>query len=211
MATRVALHHVTRYTYDRLVGLSPHVVRLRPAPHCRTPVEAYSLRISPEPHFLNWQQDPFGNYQARLVFPEPAKELIVEVDLVVEMTVVNPFDFFLEKYAEHYPFAYEPSLSESRPYLEKVPNGPLFAEFVERVRTQDARAGRRMVDVLVDINRRVQSSLKYDIRHGAGGVRRQRNAGAQARLVSRFRVALGAGAPRISGSRRGSSRATRFS
>src|SRR5688572_18036035 len=100
MAIRVALNHVTHYTYGQAVTLSPHVVRLRPAPHCRTPVTGYSLRITPAEHFINWQQDPFGNYQARLVFTKPARELKVEVDLVAEMTTVNPFDFFLEEYAE---------------------------------------------------------------------------------------------------------------
>jgi len=140
---RAAVHHATHYRYDRPVSLAPHVVRLRPAPHCRTPIEAYSLRIRPEPHFLNWQQDPFGNYQARLVFPEPATELFVEVDLIAEMTVINPFDFFLEEYAEHYPFAYAASLRRDlAPYLERAPLGPKFAEFVERARSQDARSGR---------------------------------------------------------------------
>ena len=78
MSIRVALHHETRYRYDRPVSPAPHVVRLRPAPHCRTPIVAYSLRVQPENHFLNWQQDPFGNYQARLVFAKPAQELVFE-------------------------------------------------------------------------------------------------------------------------------------
>jgi uncharacterized protein (DUF2126 family)/transglutaminase-like putative cysteine protease len=166
---RVALHHVTRYHYDRPVNLLPQVVRLRPAPHCRTPIEAYSLRIRPEPHFLNWQQDPFSNYQARLVFPNKATELSVEVDLVAEMTVINPFDFFVESSAEHCPFDYGAALRRDLgPYLEVAPPGRRFAEFVERARMEDARPGRRSIDVLVDLNRRVQRSLRYDIRMEPG-------------------------------------------
>ena len=106
MSIRVALYHRTQYCYDRSVELGPHIVRLRPAPHCRTPIRSYSLRISPGEHFLNWQQDPYGNYLARLVFNKDATELKIEVDVQAEMTVINPFDFFLEPEAEHYPFSY---------------------------------------------------------------------------------------------------------
>ena len=98
MSIRVALHHQTVYKYDRPVSFGPHVVRLRQAPHCRTPITSYSLKITPSEHFVNWQQDPFGNYQARFVFPKAAQELKVEVDLVAEMTTINPFDFFIEDY-----------------------------------------------------------------------------------------------------------------
>src|ERR1700689_5291332 len=101
MALHVALNHKTHYRYDRPVSLGPHVVRLRPAPHCRTPIVSYSLRVGPDPHFVNWQQDPFGNYLDRLVFPEPARELTIDVDLVADLTVINPFDFFLEEHAAH--------------------------------------------------------------------------------------------------------------
>ena len=94
MAIRVALHHKTVYQYDRLVVLSPQVVRLRPAPHSRTPVTSYSLRIEPKDHFINWQQDPQGNFLARLVFHNPTRFFSLEVDLVAEMTVINPFDSF---------------------------------------------------------------------------------------------------------------------
>ena len=107
MAIRVALNHKTHYRYDRDVWLSPHVVRLRPAPHCRTPILAYSLKVLPADHFVNWQQDPYSNRLARLVFPKKTREFCVEVDLIAELTVVNPFDFFLEKYAQKFPFTYD--------------------------------------------------------------------------------------------------------
>jgi uncharacterized protein (DUF2126 family)/transglutaminase-like putative cysteine protease len=169
LTIRVALHHATRYRYDRPVSLSPHVVRLRPAPHCRTPIEGYSLRILPKVHFINWQQDPFGNYQARLVFPEPAMELSVEVDLVAQMTVINPFDFFLDDHAERFPFEYPPALRRDlAPYLARGSHGDRFAGLLDLARSKDALAGRRSVDVLVDLNRRVQQKLRYDIRMEPG-------------------------------------------
>jgi uncharacterized protein (DUF2126 family)/transglutaminase-like putative cysteine protease len=170
MAIRVALHHVSHYHYDRLVQLAPHVVRLRPAPHSRTPISAYSLRVTPGEHFLNWQQDPFGNWQARLVFPKPlSRELKVEVDLIADLTTINPFDFFVEEYAEKFPFTYEASLArELRPYLECSEKGERLSQIVRRVQDDIARPGRRCVDVLVDINRLIQRSLRYDIRMEPG-------------------------------------------
>src|SRR5450432_1508552 len=156
MSIRVALTHTTRYRYDRLVSLQPHVVRLRPAPHCRTPIVSYSLRVVPAEHFLNWQQDPFGNYQARLAFTKPTRELQVEVDLVAEMVALNPFDFFVEDYAEKHPFRYEETLArELRPYCETVVPGPKLAALVEDLGGRFARPGRRTVDVLVDLNREI--------------------------------------------------------
>src|SRR5579864_576083 len=134
MSIHAALHHVTHYKYDRPVQLGPQVIRLRPAPHCRSNVISYSLRVEPEQHFVNWQQDPFANYLARLVFPEKTREFKVTVDLVVEMAVYNPFDFFLEPSAEKFPFEYAPGLAlELAPYLVKPELTPRFAEFVASI------------------------------------------------------------------------------
>ncbi|MDA8376326.1 MAG: transglutaminase family protein [Planctomycetia bacterium] len=161
MAILVALNHVTHYRYDRPVTLSPQMVRLRPAPHTRTPIRSYSMRVLPAKHFVNWQQDPYANYQARLVFPELTREFRVEVDLVAEMTVINPFDFFLEPEAENYPFAYDPSLKrELAPYLEAAAPGPLLAELIKSCQRKDLRTA----DFLVEINTKINHLLKYLIR-----------------------------------------------
>src|SRR4051812_44240023 len=158
MAIRVALNHITDYQYDRPVAMSPHVVRLRPAPHARTPIHAYSLRVLPEKHFLNWQQDPYSNYLARLVFPEKATELRVEVDLVAEMTVINPFDFFIEESAEKFPFAYDPIVKkELLPYLETSPPGPLLKKLIDAPRPNDIST----IDYIVQLNMAVHNTLKY--------------------------------------------------
>src|SRR6187455_783548 len=119
MSIKVAIRHQMCYEYDRSVNLSPHTFRLRPAPHCRTPILSYSLKIVPEDHFINWQQDPFGNYQARVVFPEKTRKLSFEVEVIAEMVVINPFDFFVENTAEQYPFEYSHQLKkELLPYFE---------------------------------------------------------------------------------------------
>ncbi|WP_322105578.1 transglutaminase family protein [Paraburkholderia sp. J41] len=165
MSIRVALNHVTQYRYDRLVHLAPHVVRLRPAPHCRTPIVSYSMRVEPADHFVNWQQDPFSNYQARLAFPEPMREFRVTIDLVAEMAVYNPFDFFLEPSAEQFPFAYAPELAaELAPYLVRGEPTPQFAAFVESI----DRSARGTVDFLVDLNQRLQREIGYLIRMEPG-------------------------------------------
>jgi transglutaminase-like putative cysteine protease len=128
MSIHVALTHETRYRYDRPATLGPQVIRLRPAPHSRSRILSYALKVEPAGHFLNWQQDPLGNYLARIVVPEKTRELRLQVDLVAEMAVFNPFDFFLEPEAERYPFTYEPRIAkELEPYLELEPTGPLLA------------------------------------------------------------------------------------
>ena len=162
MAIHVALSHTTRYRYDRPVSLSPHVVRLRPAPHCRTPILSYSLTVAPRTQFLNWQQDPHGNYQARVVFPEKTRELAVDVDLVAELSVINPFDFFLESSAETYPFVYEPRLAKDlAPFLDAAaPIGPRLCDLLKRV----DRRRRQTMDFLVDVNQQLSKDIKYVIR-----------------------------------------------
>jgi transglutaminase-like putative cysteine protease len=146
LSIHVALNHVTHYQYDRLVSLSPQVVRLRPAPHCRTRILGYSLKVTPAKHFINWQQDPQANYLARLTFPDKTTELRIEVDLVAEMSVYNPFDFFLEPYAQEFPFKYEPvEARELEPYLTTLPQTPLLARYLESI----PRTKTRTTDFLV--------------------------------------------------------------
>ena len=168
MTIRVALTHRTSYKFDRLVGLSPHEIRLRPAPHCRTPILSYSLKIEPAGHFLNWQQDPYGNWLARAVFPERARELDISVDLVADMTVLNPFDFFVEKYAETYPFRYAGDLlKELSPFLETEEPGPLLAAWLARFRAIP-KPGEITVDMLVRLNQMVRGDVGYLVRMEPG-------------------------------------------
>jgi len=165
MAIRVALNHKTHYKYDQSVWLSPHLIRLRPAPHCRTPILSYSLKITPAEHFINWQQDPYSNRLARLVFPKKTKEFGFEVDLVAEMTVINPFDFFIDKYAEEFPFAYDATLSkELAPYLETLPIEPKLASVILESRKHKIRT----IDFLVGLNQSIQNRVKYLIRMEPG-------------------------------------------
>jgi transglutaminase-like putative cysteine protease len=170
VSIRIALHHRTAYRFDRPVQLGPHVVRLRPAPHCRTRVTSYSLGVEPPGHFLNWQQDPQGNHLARIVFPKPTRELVLTVDLVADLVAVNAFDFFLDAEAETFPFPYDPVLAvELAPYLAPPAGGEEFAALVAEARRENLVAPpRRTIDVLVALNRMVFSRIGYRIRMEAG-------------------------------------------
>ncbi|MEQ1440023.1 transglutaminase family protein [Fontimonas sp. SYSU GA230001] len=165
MSIHAALHHLTRYRYDRRVSLSPQIIRLRPAPHTRTAVLSYALHIAPDPHFINWQQDPFGNWQARVVFPDKVTEFSVTVDLVADLTVINPFDFFIEDGAQQFPFDYEPALAaDLAPYRRPLPAGPLLQEFLATI----AAERKQTVAFLVELNRRLQQEIRYLIRMEPG-------------------------------------------
>ncbi|WP_203567881.1 transglutaminase family protein [Aestuariimicrobium ganziense] len=193
MSIRVALHHETTYRFARPVRVFPHVVRLRPAPHSRTRIEAYSLSVTPPDHFLNWQQDPFGNYLARLVFPQPTDELSFTVELVADMTAINPFDFFVEDYASTFPFTYPDALGRDlSPYLRRVgadedgtaaaataragasaaahPSDDAVDAWIEaHLRpTGVFDGGTRIVDFLVAVNQAIRSSINYTTRMEVG-------------------------------------------
>jgi uncharacterized protein (DUF2126 family)/transglutaminase-like putative cysteine protease len=165
MTIHIAIRHKTTYRYDHPVVMEPHLFRLRPAVHSRTPIEAYSFKIKPEKHFINWQQDPFGNFVARIVFPEPVKELDVDVSIIADMTVINPFDFFVEESAEYFPFKYDKSLRQQlTPYLQISEDGPLLKSWLKSV----DRAEMKTVDFLVQLNQQLQKAIGYNIRMEPG-------------------------------------------
>ena len=165
MAILTSLHHVTRYLYDRPVQLGPQVIRLRPAPHCRTRVPSYSLRVTPTQHFVNWQQDPFGNWNARFVFPEKTSEFSITVDLLADLEVINPFDFFVEPYADSVPFTYPEELRyELTPCLVADEPGPRLKDFLAAT----PRTRRTTIDFLVEINQRLQREIRYLVRMEPG-------------------------------------------
>ncbi|MEI2778007.1 MAG: transglutaminase family protein [Tetrasphaera sp.] len=177
MTIRVAIEHRTTYTFARPVTVYPHTIRLRPAPHSRTPIDAYSLAILPRNHFVNWQQDPFGNYLARVVFNEPVSELDIDVDVVADLTSINPFDFFVEEYAEHFPFGYPAQLrADLDPYLRPVDEdadgsgpGPLVREWLaHNVPTTIGDEPPRIVDFLVALNQAVHRDVAYTVRMEPG-------------------------------------------
>ena len=161
MPVRAAINHITDYRYDRPVSLGPQVIRLRPAPHCRTEIPSYALKVSPADHFINWQQDPHGNWLARLVFPNKTEHLRIEVDLTADMAVINPFDFFVEPQAETFPFAYDAETrAEVAAYLDAATPGPKVQAFLDTI----SREPRRSIDLLIDINTRLSREIAYVIR-----------------------------------------------
>jgi transglutaminase-like putative cysteine protease len=165
MGTRVGLHHRTIYRYDRAVTLSPQVIRLRPAPHCRTPISGYSLRILPQDHLVNWLQDPYSNFLARAIFPGDVSEFSVEVNLVAELSPINPFDFFLEPYAAEVPFHYDPWLEKSlKPFLETDTPGPRLQAQLETIGLPVGNT----IEFLVALNNRIQKEIAYRVRWDPG-------------------------------------------
>ena len=166
MTIRVGITHHTAYQYDRTVNMGPHVFRLRPAPHSRTPIVSHSLKIKPEKHFINWQQDPFGNFLARVVFPEPTRHFSFTVDVVADLTVINPFDFFLDEAAEKFPFKYDKrTLHDVLPYLEKIELGEAVHQLIENCEPKEATP---TVDFLVSVNQKICDLIKYNIRLDPG-------------------------------------------
>ena len=165
MTLHVALTHRTTYRYNKPITLGPQTIRLRPAPYARTPIISYALKIEPQPHFLNWQQDPQGNFLARVVFPERVTHFDVTVDLVADMATINPFDFFLEPEAETTPFTYDPVLEqELAPFRRRETPGPLLAALIESCPTTPDRT----IDRLVALNRLIQERTAYIVRMEPG-------------------------------------------
>ncbi|WP_417514076.1 DUF2126 domain-containing protein [Minwuia sp.] len=165
MPIHAALNHKTHYNYDRKVALSPQIIRLKPAAHTRTKLLGYSLNVSPKEHFINWQQDPLGNFLARVVFPEPVDHFHVEVDLVAEMAVLNPFDFFTAEYAEKWPFAYDPDeMEQLEPYIEPDPVGPLLNDHLASI----SREPMTTINFLVGINQDLEQRIDYIVRMEPG-------------------------------------------
>jgi len=161
MSIHVALTHRTSYRYDRLVSLGPQTIRLRPAPHARTPILAHSLKVEPKPHFLNWLQDPQGNFLALVVFPERVSRFEVTVDLLADMATINPFDFFLEPEAEHFPFAYDPILDqELAPFRRLEQRGPRLSAFLHTIPRERCRT----VEFLVALNTRLAREIACIVR-----------------------------------------------
>ena len=165
MSIKAAIYHLTHYTYDRPVFLAPQIIRLKPAPHSKTKVLSHSLKVSPANHFVNLQQDPYGNWLSRHVFPDPVSELKIEVDLVADMTIYNPFDFFVEEEAESWPFQYPETLRDDLSiYMRPEPAGPLLTQFLATV----DRTPRNTVNFVIELNALVQRTIGYIVRLETG-------------------------------------------
>src|SRR5665213_2891810 len=165
MSIKVALNHRTQYRYNKAVSLGPHVIQLRPSPHCRTPILDYSLNVLPANHFLNWQLDPYNNHVARVIFPDKTNEFVIDVNLVAELCPFNPFNFFLEPSVTDYPFEYAPGLAKDlESYLSLDPAGPLLRTFLAGVSGEK----RGTISFLVELNRRVRDEITYVTRMDPG-------------------------------------------
>ena len=192
MGIQVALHHRTRYLYERAVRLGPQVIQLRPTPYCRTPILSYSLDVTPADHILHWQFDAVGNHVARIIFPTKTTEFAIEVDLIADLTPINPFAFFLEPGFETYPFQYSPDLARDlEPYLTDEPAGPLLRALVKSLPGEKQPT----VAFLVDLNRRIRRPGRLRVAPGAWRSDLRRDAGATIWILPRFRVAACAGLP----------------
>ncbi len=207
MSLHVALTHETTYHYDRRIGMGPQIVRLRPAPHCRTPILSYALKLEPKTHFLNWQQDPFGNYLARIVLPEETDVFSVTVDLVADMAVINPFEFFIADEAKEWPFNYEPALAkELGPYLEPDPVGLRLRRYLDSIGIRTNVT----LDFLCDLNRKLQKDIGYLVRMEPGDTDAGGDAGKGQWIVPRQCLAAWCKYCAMSASPRGSCRAISF-
>ncbi len=165
MSILTSVTHVTHYKYDRPINLAPQTIRLRPSPHCKIPIKSYSLNIFPKEHFLNWYQDIYGNWIANVVFPERVNEFKIEVDIKAEIRIINPFDFFLDKKYENFPFQYEENLkTELAQYLSPAESGQNLLNFIKKLKNDKNLRSTNTIDFIVALNRKISESLKYTIR-----------------------------------------------
>ena len=185
MGIQVALNHRTRYRYEKAVSLGPQIIQLRPAPHCRTPILSYSLNVTPSEHFLSWQRDPSSNRQARLLFPKKTSEFLVEVNLVADLSPINPFEFLLDPEVERYPFQYTQDLARDLyTYLLVERPGLPLQTFLESCRAEKIGT----IDFLLFLNRKVRRNwLCHEAYAGRPDLRG--NPRETLGFVSRFRVA----------------------
>ncbi|SOD89041.1 transglutaminase family protein [Spirosoma fluviale] len=165
MSVRVAIHHHTRYDYDRVVFLSPHLIRLRPVAHSKAIIESYTLTIQPANHVIHWQQDPFGNFIARVDFWEPMSMMSIDVDITARLEPVNPFDFFLDTYAQSFPFTYDAQLRKGLlPYMDVGEPGTQFSQWLQSI----DRSTQGTIDFLIKLNQKVVQDIAYTTRMEPG-------------------------------------------
>jgi transglutaminase-like putative cysteine protease len=105
---RIRIQHATTYKYSHPVTLSPHKLMIRPRAGHDIQVESSSLTISPK-NSVRWQRDIYGNSVAVVSFLEPADQLSVVSDVVVEHHEAEPLDFLVDEKAVTYPFHFDPA------------------------------------------------------------------------------------------------------